>query len=165
MASQLRAIRRKTQQVATIAAGITALATTTAVVIHRRRQRTRVLNSDQKTPQTFRPALQIENGFILIGHMRTSTACRTSTPVAAVGGHSSERHIGNPSWLPLDECCMRTCFWVMDNFAVDRAFFLGRLRSSLPTCSDSSTSSEVYAWKPSVIVIIYGTLSRITLSS
>jgi len=30
----------------------------------------------------------------LIGHMRMSTACRTSTPVAAVGGHSSERHIG-----------------------------------------------------------------------
>ena len=30
----------------------------------------------------------------MIGHMRKSTACRTSTPVAAVGGHSSERHIG-----------------------------------------------------------------------
>jgi len=40
MASQLRAIRRKTQQVATIAAGIIALATTTAVVIDQCRQRT-----------------------------------------------------------------------------------------------------------------------------
>jgi len=94
MASQLRAIRRKTPQVATIAAGITALATTTAVVIHRRQQHTQVTNSDQKTLQTFCPALQIENGFILIGHMRTSTAFRTITPVTAVGGHSSERHIG-----------------------------------------------------------------------
>ena len=47
-------------------------------------------------------------------------------------------------------------FWVMDDFAVDGEFFWGGyVRSSLPTCSDSCTSSGVYAWESSVIVIIY----------
>ena len=76
MTSHLPAIRRKTQQVATIAAGIAVLATAAAVVIHRRRQRARVLHSNQKASSTFRPALQITLGPELRLEMYNEVWCK-----------------------------------------------------------------------------------------
>jgi len=59
MATQ--ANQRKIQQVASIAAGVTVLATVAAVVIHRRRQYARAQHAYRRALQV-RPALQITPG-------------------------------------------------------------------------------------------------------